>query len=273
MSEGQKVIKYIAIALAVFLTVNIIGGIITAALFMLGITGLSNRVNSNTIEFSEIYTKIESLDIECKMSNLTIKEGEEFKVEASNVTDKFYCKNDDGILKIKDKKEFRLFYDEVSNSEIIIYIPKNTKITDMKIETGAGKVDIAKISADNIKLSLGAGTVKISDIDIKKSTKIDGGVGKVTIENSIFNNLELDVGVGEFDMNAKLIGDNDIDCGVGKLSMKLIGNENDYEILAKKGLGSFTINSKEVQDNTKYGNGENYIKVDAGVGSTVIQYK
>lgn len=274
MSEGQKVIKYIAMAFAIFLIVNIIGGIITAFACIAGVTGIVS-INSNTenmVDFSESYTQVEQIQIECKLSNLNIKQGTEFKIEATTIEDKFECENKDGILKIREK-EFRLFRNNVSDSNITVYIPENNKLTNVKIETGAGKVTIEKLFTDKLELDLGAGSVKICDINVEKETKINGGVGKVTIENSILNNLELDCGVGEFEMTAKLIGDTDIDCGVGRLEVNLIGNEDDYKISARKGLGSFKINSKEIQNDTKYGNGQNNIKIDAGVGSTVIKYK
>lgn len=274
MSEGQKVIKYIAIAFAIFLTVNIIGGIITAFACIIGVTGIAGQISSsseNMVNFSENYSRVEEMQIECKLSNLTIKEGKEFKVEAITGENRFECENRDGILKIKEK-EFRFFWNNVSNSNIIVYIPENTKLTNVKIETGAGKVTIEKLFSDKLKLDLGAGSVKVSDINVEKEAKINGGVGKVEISNSVLNNLDLDCGVGEFEMTAKLIGNMDIDCGVGRLKIDLIGNEEDYKISAKKGLGSFTINSKEIQNDTIYGNGENYIKIDAGVGSTLITY-
>lgn len=275
MSEGQKVIKYIAIAFAIFLIVNIIGGIITAFACIIGVTGITGQISSsseNMVNFSESYIGVEELQIECKLSNLTIKEGKEFKIEAITGENRFECENTDGILKIKEK-EFRFFWNNVNDSNITVYIPENTKLTNVKIETGAGKVTIEKLSSKKLKLDLGAGSVKIFDINVETEAKINGGVGKVEIENSVLNNLDLDCGVGEFKMTAKLIGNADIDCGIGKLEINLIGNEKDYKISAKKGLGSFIINSKEIQNDTTYGNGENYIKIDAGVGSTVIKYK
>lgn len=275
MSEGQRVIKYIAIAFAIFLTVNIIGGIITAFACIVGVTGITNQISTNSenmVNFSENYTGIEEIQIECKLSNLTIKEGKEFKVEATTTENKFECENKEGILKIKEK-EFKLFWNNVNDSNITVYIPENIKLTNIKIETGAGKVELEKLFSDKLKLDLGAGSVKISDINVEKEAQINGGVGKGIIENSVFNNLDLDCGVGEFEMTGKLIGNTDIDCGVGRLEVNLIGNEDDYKIAAKKGLGNFTINSKEIQNDSEYGNGENYIKIDAGVGSTTIKYK
>ena len=275
MSQWQKVIKYMAIAFAIFLTVNIIGGIITAFACIVGVTGIAGQISSNSenmVNFSESYRGVEEIQIECKLSNLTIKEGAEFKVEAITGENKFECENKNGILKITEK-EFSFLGNNISDSNITVYIPENAKLTNVKIETGAGKVKIEKLSTDKLKLDLGAGSVKISDINIEKETRINGGVGKLEIENSTLNNLDLDCGVGEFKMTAKLIGNTDIDCGVGRLETNLIGKEEDYKISAKKGLGSFTINSKEIQNDTTYGNGENYIKIEAGVGSTVVRYK
>ena len=126
MSEGQKVIKYIAIAFAIFLTVNIIGGIITAFACIAGVTGIVSISNNteNMVDFSESYTQVEQIQIECKLSNLSIKQGDEFKVEATTIEDKFECENKDGILKIREK-EFRLFRNNVSDSNITVYIPEN----------------------------------------------------------------------------------------------------------------------------------------------------
>ena len=45
MSDGQKVIKYLAIALAIFLSVNIIGGIIKISLIALGAFGVIEYID------------------------------------------------------------------------------------------------------------------------------------------------------------------------------------------------------------------------------------
>lgn len=150
MSEGQKVIKYIAIAFAIFLTVNIIGGIITAFACLVGVTGITEQISRNSeniVNVSQNYTGVEEIQIECKLSNLTIKEGAEFKVEATTTENKFECENKDGILKIKEK-EFRFFWNNVSDSNITVYIPEDIKLIKVKIETGAGKVNIEELFSD-----------------------------------------------------------------------------------------------------------------------------
>jgi len=73
MSEIQKVIKYLAIAFAIFLSVNIIGGMITALFFGLSIFGFvtekqeqkgSQPISSQKIEMIQNSEEIENLKAE-----------------------------------------------------------------------------------------------------------------------------------------------------------------------------------------------------------------
>ena len=88
MTSAQKVIKYLAIAFAIFLIVSIISTV-TAALFALsGILGLKQDIEENmnsemaatSLENSDITT----LDIEVAFTNLTIKTGDSLKIETNN---------------------------------------------------------------------------------------------------------------------------------------------------------------------------------------------
>ena len=130
MSETQKVIKYFAIAFAIFLSVNIIGGIITAVFFGLSIFGITlgikeakienNLVTTNKEEMAIIqnYEDIENMKIEIGFSKLTIKEGTELKVEAINNGKTLETKKVGNTLNIKDNKIWNLWNQE-EESEII----------------------------------------------------------------------------------------------------------------------------------------------------------
>ncbi|MBO5413291.1 MAG: DUF4097 family beta strand repeat protein [Clostridia bacterium] len=279
MSDGQKVIKYLAIAFAIFLSVNIIGGIIKVSIIALGAFGVIDYIDDTkevyegkVISYSENYENIKKLKVECDISKLIIKNGEEFKVDAGNVTDKFVSKITGNTLTIKDNKSVSIFKNNDISSEITIYVPENFKFENVEIETGAGEVNISNLSTKNLKLELGAGNVTINNIKVEKDTEIDGGVGKVEIKEAQFTNLDLDVGVGNFEMSAKLEGNNKIDSGIGKLFLNLIGSKDEYRILTSTGIGKFTIDGKQVQDGNNYGNGDSYIKITSGIGETQITY-
>lgn len=283
MSEAQKVIKYFAIAFAIFLSVNIIGGIITAIFFgfrifgvTLGMQDIKNQNNaiasSKEIAVIQNGEDIENVRIEIGYSKLTIKEGTELKVEAINNGKTLETKKVGNTLNIKDDKIWNLWNQE-DESEIIITLPKNILFEKVKIEAGSGELNISDLHTRNLDFDVGAGNVMISNMLVEKKTDIDGGAGKVVIKDSSLNNLDLDVGVGEFQIkDTTLIGNNDIDAGVGRLEINLKGNLEDYKIIPKRGLGSFTLENKEVVDNEVYGEGQNKIDIDAGVGKVEISF-
>jgi len=281
MSEGQKVIKYLAIAFAIFLSVNIIGGIITAIFFGLSIFDVNFTVKNNEsstivtneeILISENYDNIKNLKIDIGYSRLEIKPGTKLKVEANSKNETITTKKVGETLTIKENNNWNIFNDEI-DSYITITIPQNYYFEKVKIEAGSGQINISNIQTKEFDLEVGAGNVSISNILVEGKTDIDGGAGKVVIKNSNLSNLDLDVGVGEFQiLNTYLLDNSDIDAGIGKLEVNLKGKLEDYKIIPQRGLGSFTISGNEVEDNKTYGQGKNKIKIDAGVGKVDISF-
>lgn len=281
MSEGQKVIKYLAIAFAIFLIVNIIGGIITAIFFGLSIFDVNFTVQNNEnstiitneeILISENYDNIKNLKIDIGYSRLEIKPGTKLKVETNSKNETITTKKVGETLTIKENNNWNIFNDEI-DSYITITIPQNYYFEKVKIEAGSGQINISNIQTKEFDLEVGAGNVSISNILVQRKTDIDGGAGKVVIKNSNLNNLDLDVGVGEFQiLNTYLLDNSDIDAGIGKLEVNLKGELQEYKIIPQRGLGSFTISGNEVEDNKTYGQGKNKIKIDAGVGKVDINF-
>ena len=79
MTSVQKIIKNIALALAVFLIVSIISGILSALYALSGVLGLKNEDTKINNEMSMIdfeNGEIETLDIDVNFKNLIIKNGD-----------------------------------------------------------------------------------------------------------------------------------------------------------------------------------------------------
>ena len=87
MTTIQKVIKYLAIALAIFLTVSIIGGILGA----LGVVGLFSKKDAVAEELTTYsdFSEIRNLDIEINAADFYIKEGNVFSVESRQTQGRF----------------------------------------------------------------------------------------------------------------------------------------------------------------------------------------
>ena len=280
MTTAQKVIKYLAIAFAIFLILNIISGILWAIFGVSFIFGLQNWENNEirehsvitNYEYSDIDTlnrEIETLDIDIKFNSLIIKTGSEFKVEGDS--NHIKCRQDNKTIHIEETNHH--WFQRNNRGEIIIYIPENLEFEKVKISTGAGKIDIEKLETKRLSLEIGAGETQIRELDVKDKADINGGAGKVTILSGIINDLDLDMGVGKVELNAKLTGSTDIEAGIGELDVNINAPKEDYKIKASKGIGSITIDKEGISDDTIYGNGENYIKIDGGIGSIKIKFE
>lgn len=273
MIKTQKIIKYVAVAFALLLTFNII------SMIMYGIVSIGNLFGNidtnNNIENEnlenlynlEISNRINALDINVKSVNITIKESSTLKLETNSKYIKY--KEKDNKLSITEENHNYL---NNKNGDLIIYLPVDYFFDDVSIENGAGKIKIDIINANNLNLNLGAGKVDIQNLTIANETEIDGGAGEMNIKNSHLNNLDLDMGVGKITLSAKITGNSKINSGVGEMIINLNGTEEDYKIRIDKGIGSATLDGKNMEDDTYYGNGTNIINIDGGVGSIKINY-
>lgn len=271
MTVAQKVIKYLAIAFAMFLIVSIISAILSVLFGLRGILGLKKEDSSYSKEMSITNfenTNILVLDIDIAYTNLTIKTGENLKVETNNSNINF--KQDNTNLQIKEKSYN--WFSKSNNGELILYIPENIEFDKVKINTGAGKIIIDNITTKNLSFELGAGEAKVKSLNVLNDADIEGGAGKMDVLSGTINNLDFDMGVGEVNLAIKLTGKSKIDAGVGNLNIDINGRKDDYEIKTSKGLGSIKIDGKEISNDTIYGNGVNYIEVDGGVGNITIDF-
>lgn len=273
MSNFQKVIKVLAICFAIFLIVNIFGIILFGITLLTGIGGIVYPTIDTEISeeiISETYDDIDKIDIDLTAAELTIKVGEEFKVETQNMKDNFSSKVVNGTLKLEENKKW--FWNDNISGEIVLYVPQNENLRELNIETGAGKITIDGISSEKAEIDHGAGVLEISNSSFQNAN-IDGGAGKIAINSSVLNNLNLDTGVGRVDIEAEITGRSEINSGIGEVNINILGNEEEYEIIAEKGLGNLKVKNQEQTANLyHYGSGNNVIDVEGGIGNININF-
>ncbi len=277
MTSVQKMIKYAAMAFAIFLIVNIISAIIIGLYTLGNVFGLVSSTNETITEdlkviSGEIY-EISTLKINVGFTNLYIKTGEKFRVETNNSNISY--KENNGSVIIKEKTSKWLNINHNTENSLTVYLPKDMKALDeVKIENGAGTVNIDSLETQRLYLEVGAGKVHIEDIIATQEAKIDGGAGKIEIKSGKINNLDLNMGVGETIIQAEITGKSDIDAGIGNLEISLYGDKEDYKIDSNKGLGKIKIDNRDVTgDDLSFGYGENYIKIDGGVGNITVDFE
>lgn len=270
MIKTQRIIKYFAIAFAIFLIFNII------SLIMYGIMSLgtvfdvdNNDSKIQNLEKLEVTENILVLDIEVASSNIIIKEGTTLDIETNN--EYINLKQKNNKVTITEKKRNWLNINNTNNN-LIIYVPSNYIFDEVSIEAGAGKVEVETITTKKLDLDLGAGKVSIDNLTVSQNTEIDGGAGEITITNGNINNLDLDMGVGKLTLTSVLTGSSDIDAGVGEQNLNLIGSIDNYKIILDKGIGASTLDGETIKNSTYYGNGLNLIDIDGGIGSIKIDF-
>lgn len=267
MTTFQKVIKYCAMAFAVFLTVSIISGI-------LGIVAIFGGFSDSAEVLDEIkgYTfsnNITEIKVEISAADFQIKAGENFSVE-SNIKN-LNVKERNGILTVSDSAKFKLGVNN-DTALLIIYIPEDMIFERAEIVTGAGKFTAETLKAQELHLEFGAGEVKIDELEATKNSELNTGAGAVTIKGGKLCNLELDMGVGELNLTSRLLGESDFDYGVGEVDLTLIGKMEDYTLSLDKGIGDIKIDGEKMGNGSVFGNGVNEIDIDGGIGACDIKF-
>ena len=272
MTMLQKIIKYFALALAAFLIFSIISGILGGLYFFTGLLGLQKHSETIKSEMSAVSfeeSNINSLDIDVAFTNLIIKSGESLKIETNN--ENINYQQSDLNLQIKEKTHNWFFKN--NKGDLIVYIPDGLEFEKVKINAGAGKIQIENINTKKLSLELGTGETTIEKLNVVDNCKIESGAGKVDIYSGKINNLNLDIGVGKFKLTSSIIGNSKINAGIGSLELNIQGNKEDYKIKADKGIGTIKIDGKNVEDNYVYGDGENEVKIEGGIGSISVDFK
>ncbi len=271
MNSAQKIIKYLAIAFAVFLI-----GVVFSAIVGAGV--VVGRIFAGTEQFNDVdwsdvtsvgdfstYENFSGLRLELKATSLRVERGEKFEILADGTDVKVHQGGD--VLYITEERDW---FDWFDSGQLKIKLPEGKKLTEFVLDAGAGKVEIDGLKTERLDLGLGAGRVELQNVIATHDAKIDGGAGYLSLTESRLKDLDLDMGAGKVEIEAELLGRSEIDAGVGHLVLNLYGREEDYRIKVNKGLGAIKFNGSEISDGSTRGDGEHEIKIDGGVGAIDI---
>ena len=259
MTTVQKIIKYLAIAFAIFLSISIIAGICSALFTVANLFGANTE---SEIVNQSIGSDFTSISVNLSAAELEIKTGDKFTVETNHKYLK--CEEKDDILKISETRT--LFASHPRGMKVILTIPQDKIFDYVDIRAGAGSVTIDELSSNMLNIDLGAGELTAQILDASDKAEIDGGAGSVTISDGRLNNADIDMGVGELNLTSELSGKSSIDYGVGETNIVLIGEADDYKIELDKGVGEARLDGKKISDDSVYGIGSRHIEIDGSIG-------
>lgn len=266
MTTVQKIIKYLAIAFAIFLSISIIAGICSALFTIANLFGTNTE---SEIGNQSIGSDFSSISVNLSAAELEIKTGDDFALQTNHKYLKYEEK--DEILKIGETKP--TFASNPKDMKVILTIPQDKIFDYVDIRAGAGTVTIDELSSNMLNIDIGAGELTAQILDASDKAEIDGGAGGVTIRGGRLNNADIDMGVGELNLTSELSGKSSIDYGIGETNLVLIGEEDDYKIELDKGIGEAWLGGKKMSDDSVYGAGKSFIEIDGGMGELSITFK
>lgn len=246
MTRFQRIIKYCAIALALFLAVSIVVGGVSVFGMIFGLKGNNVLDDFYDVELSQ---DIEKIEIDVSAASVKIIVGERFLL-STNI-ENLIVDTDNSYLYIKQPTK-HIFVNTGESGEVIITIPANSDFESFELDAGAGEIDIERLCT------------QYADIDM--------GAGALTIRNGKIEKLELDLGVGETNIAAKIGGNSKINCGVGETNLNILGDKNDYTLDIDAGIGSIEIDGMNVKHDAVIGNGKSKIEIDGDVGRINIDF-
>ena len=250
MTVFQRVVKYCAMAFAVYLVVLIFGGILAA---VGGLSFLSDRFGGKEepgeAKSYTVSQEIGEIDIDLGVVDCDIVTGEGFSVESNS--SKLEVNDSNGRLVITDSTR-----NPKSPVKVKISVPANADIRRIDITAGAGDIYAERLVCSSLSLECDAGDVEIAEAVATVKADIEGGVGEITVGSGTLNDLDLEMGVGSLKLTNRLRGECDLEFGVGDADITLIGTAEDY-----------SINYDSDGDSSRTS-----VNIDKGIGTVKIEY-
>lgn len=264
MSAAQRIIKYAAIGFALSLIVGIFGGLYIA-FGVLGTIFTGSFGGGDGLDISKYPDSSYILSVDLGISQVEIREGEEFRVDTDNKNVKI--KQDHNKIALTEKSN-SIF--DTDDEKITIYVP-DVEFDEIYIANGIGQIKIESLKTKKLTLELGTGETEIKELIVTNKTKIKGGVGEVTIKNANLANVDLELGIGQFNIEGIFSGENDIESGVGELNIEITDSKENYTIETENGIGEIKIDGYSVGD-TRLGKGKTTLDIESGVGAVNIRF-
>ncbi len=294
MNGVQKVIKYCAMAFAIFLSVVILGTIVSVVMGVTtGIVGVNFLLEGDKerINLSEEYSLEEAkglgiaeILVDCS-AEIMVQPGEVLSIEAVDVTEDYEIRQSNGkfsIVQNRPQIKIGCWFDDVSEREkVVVTIPAGLSTEQVKILSGSGSVTVTDLTTENLSVDSGSGKVTAGNVSadrlyvdsgsgrvmlagaVLSETEINSGSGGVTVEDSKLGKLLLNTGSGSVRMEDVDATEAEVDTGSGTVSYEgILTGTCEFET----GSGSLTIRLD--------GDEEDYrVKADCGSGTFRINGK
>lgn len=241
--------------------------------------------------------EISVLDFTFGVANVTIEAGEKCGITTTDIDD---CdiESSCGNGKFFIRQHSRIFdggWLNVNNwgintkmPRIVVTLPRGAMFSDVYMKFGVGSVRISGLSAKKIVISGGVGENYFEDVNLK-NLKLVCGKGNISFNGSSVDGMTLLGGVGNFDFDGNLTGEktirgglgcmtfsggfggkSEIIGGVGSIALDINDTPNDYDFIARAGVGGLSFNGR-YNAFPMNPNAANKVSIRSGVGNIAVK--
>ena len=224
MKEGQKLVKYIVMAFAAILAVGIISICVTTVVNLaVGVNFVTDWLGENISitedeemkrkSFTESFdaSAITKLDIHNYEGKLTICVGDELKVEAVDVYEKYVAKQNGSTLYLGYEGDvINSIFDFLSNTlnrapEVTLTVPAEFVTESVQLDFGSGATNVSGLTTGQLNADTGSGSSRLSNITVQGAFALNSGSGSIHIENLSAGKTILNSGSGSVRMSSSTL--------------------------------------------------------------------
>lgn len=189
---------------------------------------------------------------------------------------------EDGVLRITYRQNenwpAKLIYDnDINKQKITLTVPKNAVLDSAVFEFGAAEIEMERITAKELYVTVGAGQLNAYNLTATELAKFNAGAGAFYADDVVLTNAELVCGVGQMNIAGTFEGDTTADCGVGSMEIVVDGEQEQYRGDLSCGLGEIDFGdiSIEGSGSKSYGTSSATSRMDikCGIGEVDVRFE
>lgn len=246
----------------------------------------------DTTVYQETYKDVKNLDFTIYAGKLHIEEGDSFSIEVNSANKvKIVSEVRDGTWRLREKSDdsadngnkitvfgLNINLDKETNesnyTEVYITLPKDFSADNIKLSVGAGVLKAEKLTAKTGTITIGAGSSSIEEINIEQNAELKVEAGTLSIDGGSLHNSKITCSVGSVNIDGSITGESEISTTFGSINLNLEGKEKDYNYNVDCKLGTLTLNGTKYsginKQITQKGSASNTMQLNCDMGSITM---
>lgn len=231
---------------------------------------LQDTIEKTVIESEETVQNLQ-LSLSGGIFKIAVSGDESFYVEGKNV-DRAQAYVEENTLKIKGMKT----KDYSSNMELTVYIPAEYRFQSVKIDLGAGKLEICDCISENLEIQLGAGEADALRMECD-NLKVSVGAGHLMLQDfTVKEYAELNVEAGNIEGTGNFCRNAGLNCSMGAIHLYLPEEETAHNYGIRCAAGQVAVGEQKFTSVTTKkmlsNNSENQIELNCALGNISIDF-